>query len=87
MAPKPKKKHLDNQPIEGRLDVLAYRLSESIARMVENHIGIGGLWDGVKVDVENLVNENIGCNENLLTQSGFTLLRKLLDAQRVKGRM
>lgn len=89
MAPgKPRKKSsLDHQPIEGRLDALCYRLSESAVRMVEAKIGIGGLWDVIKDDVEEMVVENIGYTDNILSKSGFNILKNLLNAQRVKGRM
>jgi hypothetical protein len=77
---------LELQAIEGRLDVLCYRLSESSVRLLENKIGIAGLWDVVKNDIEDAIVYSIG-KQTVKNEPLFNLLRGLLDTQRNKGRM
>lgn len=86
MPSKKRKDSLELQKVEGRLDVLAYRLSESAVRMAEKKIGVGGLWDVIKNDVEDLIRENVG-SEQVNKEFPFNILKRIMEAQRIKGGM
>lgn len=81
------RKDLSQSKLEGRLDVLAYRLSESTVRLVENRLGVR-LWDMVKTEVEDLIRDNID-DTNLSTEPCYKILAGLLKALKImegKGR-
>lgn len=91
MSPKRKNRY-ENEPLGGRLDVLFYRLSEATVRMVENKIGIAGLWDGIKFDIEELTHENftkyaIYDPKEIQNSVWWELAKQLLEASRKKGNM
>ena len=44
---------------QGRLDVLAYRTAEQIARYLETQYGLIGIWDNVKGHIGELVTKNV----------------------------
>ena len=43
----------------GRLDVLAYRGVEKLARFIEEKNGLSGIWDAVKPHVNTAVINNV----------------------------
>lgn len=54
---------LANTPVEGRLDVVAYRISERLVNALDNKMGLGGtLWNRVDKMVEEVIKENVSSN-------------------------
>lgn len=88
MSPSGKKKatSLELQEVEGRLDVLAYRLTESGFRLAERKMGVTGFWDIAKDDIEGLINEHVGAGRIPKGDLCFNLLKKLMDMQRAERR-
>ena len=50
---------LGNVPPQGRVDVLAFKAAEQLARLAEAKYGLSGIWDAVKPHVNSLVVEHV----------------------------
>ena len=50
---------LDSVSAQGRVDVLAYKFAEQLARLAEVKYGLSGIWDAVKPHVHQAVVQNI----------------------------
>ena len=46
---------LANAPVEGRLDVLAYKTAERYTKVAEAKYGLTGLWEAISRDTEVLI--------------------------------
>ncbi len=51
--------NLDTVNPQGRVDVLAYRSAEQLARWLEAKYGLSGIWDATKPHVHDLVTKNV----------------------------
>lgn len=48
---------LEDQDPFGRLDVAAYRMSQRVIQELESYWGVPGLWDMIKIHVEDGIND------------------------------
>lgn len=62
---KRRRKSLKNVPVEGRLDVLCFRIAERVAKAAEAKYKMPGLWAALERDVESGIRQVIASEKML----------------------
>jgi hypothetical protein len=70
---------LENTDARGRLDVLAYKLSERVITELGEYWGIGGIWDQCKPHMEEAIRD---LKLKRVPEPLIDIARKLLEAKR-----
>ncbi len=79
----PSKKHEDLESVnpEGRVDVIAYKLSKILVEKLEGKIGVQ-LWDKVKNPIQEVITDNIPKD---MVGSEFKEIQAILGYLKSKG--
>ncbi len=60
-----RKRSLANTPVEGRLDVLCFKVAERVAMAVEVKYKMPGLWNALERDVEHGIRQIVASEKML----------------------